>query len=177
MERQGQWRILRVCHVLRVKLRTCVREKWMKWKTRPMSLHASTLYSAEAWKSFGDRRSGNTKASLLLWAAKHPEYDYVWHIEDDVFFTGRWSQCFDAALSSPADIVAEWNEVTNPNGITKFFRPEACYFEGVPCRDRKMRKVWWPVVRLSSRLMSMLRTALSQGRAKGTPDNIRQSRS
>jgi len=39
--------------------------------------------------------SGFTKPSFLEWVTTKPEYDFVWHVEDDSFYTGKWGELFD----------------------------------------------------------------------------------
>lgn len=47
------------------------------------------------WRTFGSPLSGFSKAAFLKFVVAHPEYDFVWQVEDDVVFTGKWGQLFD----------------------------------------------------------------------------------
>ena len=56
-------------------------------------------------KSFGDLRSGQTKPAFVMWALNvSANYHYVWHIEDDVLWTGPWSSLLHS--DSEADILS-----------------------------------------------------------------------
>ena len=43
---------------------------------------------------------------LFKYYLEHPNYDYYWHIEDDVRFHGDWKYLFDSFLDCDADFVA-----------------------------------------------------------------------
>merc|ERR1719310_1463183 len=43
---------------------------------------------------FHNDSAGFTKQSFVLFANAHPEYDFFWFVEDDTFFTGKWSELF-----------------------------------------------------------------------------------
>lgn len=46
----------------------------------------------ESWKQFGSKRIGYAMAAFLRFVVKHSEYDFAWHLEDDVYYTGNWTK-------------------------------------------------------------------------------------
>lgn len=130
-----------------------------------------------SWMSFGYKRSGNSKASFILWAVKHPEYDYFWHLEDDVFFTGKWSYLFDSLSQIHADFVAksfnmtfrpkeDWNSAMVLNRLA--CRAEVSY----PCIAKDdlsagFPRVLWMAARLSRRFANAIADAFNKRQARG----------
>lgn len=77
---------------------------------------------------------------LFKYYLEHPNYDYYWHIEDDVSFQGEWEILFDSYSDCDADFIAchirthyenpEWywwtslkyqgNPVSNTNSVRSF---------------------------------------------------------
>jgi hypothetical protein len=56
---------------------------------------------------FDTAKSKAAKSSFLRWMAKHSDqYRYAWHIEEDVFYTGLWSDVFRAHENDTSDLVA-----------------------------------------------------------------------
>ncbi|CAB9504559.1 expressed unknown protein [Seminavis robusta] len=51
------------------------------------------------------KRSGSGKSSFLRFVA-YKRYQFAWHIEDDVFFTGPWHNLFDAFVTRPDDVIS-----------------------------------------------------------------------
>ncbi|MBO4846770.1 MAG: hypothetical protein J5525_10725 [Lachnospiraceae bacterium] len=49
---------------------------------------------------------GNCHYPVLAFHKEYPEYDYLWIVEDDVFFSGDWSVLFDTFTDDPADLIA-----------------------------------------------------------------------
>ena len=73
-------------------------------------------YHASPWRSFAGRRSGMSKPAFVRWLADS-KYVAAWHVEEDVFFTGRWRDLF-AAAPPGADLVARFslvNSTWNPS--------------------------------------------------------------
>jgi len=54
----------------------------------------SQQQSQRPLEGFDDLRAGASKSSFLYFMVRHPEYNYAWHIENDVFYTGRWDDLF-----------------------------------------------------------------------------------
>merc|ERR1719464_2076505 len=59
--------------------------------------------------SFDGRRSGSAKSSFLRLVVDEG-YGYAWHIEDDVFYTGNWTNVLSAVGNNP--------DYSNNNTIT-----------------------------------------------------------
>ena len=77
--------------------------------------------SGESIVTFDTRRSGRSKSAFLRWAAAS-RYDYVWHIEEDVLYTGKWYSAL--ALAEPdrdADLIAVF-ETWEKNALKKSAR-------------------------------------------------------
>lgn len=56
---------------------------------------------------FDTAQSRAAKSSFLRWMTQHSDqYQYAWHVEDDVFYTGLWSDVFRAHERDTADLVA-----------------------------------------------------------------------
>lgn len=49
---------------------------------------------------------GNCHYPVLTFHKEYPEYDYFWIVEDDVLFSGDWSELFDTFIDDTADLVA-----------------------------------------------------------------------
>lgn len=80
-----------------------------------------------AWEGFGSRASGFSKAAFLRWYVCHAEYEYAWHLEDDVFFTGRWGRLLTemAAMHPTADVLTKIeHRPGTPMGIV--YKPIVC---------------------------------------------------
>jgi len=93
--------------------------------------------------------SGGSKRYTALWMMKN-EYRYVWHLESDIFFTGNWSNLFDAYTSNHADILTRKSARASEIGIVFRRSPYAL-------KNREFaEKVAWPVIRLSSSFMKVL---------------------
>ena len=120
-----------------------------------------------AWRLFGGKLINYTKAAFLLWLlADGPQARcaHAWQIEDDVFFTGRWRELFDAhAHASPrADIVAT---VSN-SSADKWVWGSTCALNNntrCPQVEGQMANVFWPSMRISRRLAREVSRALGSG--------------
>jgi hypothetical protein len=55
---------------------------------------------------FDTMHSGRSKSAFVRWVSKE-QYDFVWHLESDVYFSGRWDNAFYLPKKDlAADIVA-----------------------------------------------------------------------
>lgn len=52
----------------------------------------ATVPEHGGWRTFGSPLSGFAKAAFIKFMVAHSEYQYVWHLEDDVVFTGNWAK-------------------------------------------------------------------------------------
>jgi len=71
-----------------------------------------TISEALLQSNFHGATSGFTKPSFLEWVTTKPEYDFVWHVEDDSFYTGKWGELFDVCGNTtqgenPAEKIAD----------------------------------------------------------------------
>jgi hypothetical protein len=75
-----------------------------------------TISEALLQSHFHGVTSGFTKPSFLEWVTTKPEYDFVWHVEDDSFYTGKWGELFDACGNTTnGEIPAE--EIADPEVV------------------------------------------------------------
>merc|ERR1712083_856564 len=81
-----------------------VHEKKKEWRNQLKNAGVSIAPQPEVplgrggWISFGGPTSKLTKPSFLVFARSHPEYDYVWFLEHDVFYTGKYGAYIDDIL-------------------------------------------------------------------------------
>lgn len=119
--------------------------------------------TSSAWRAFGGKLINYSKGAFLLWLLSEGSHcTHTWQIEDDVFFTGRWSHLFDAYAHHNTDLIALTSEIKP----TANWPWEAhCYIEpAVPCRrDGQLLSVVWPLLRLSQRLAFELSRVLERG--------------
>ena len=115
-----------------------------------------------AWRAFGGKITGYSKASFLLWllherSARH--CTRAWQVEDDVFFTGPWWRLFEAHASSRADLVAD-HQIFSPASAPRGGTTEPCFLNKTArCVDVAPTVVIWPLLRLSRSLaMEVART-------------------
>lgn len=123
--------------------------------------------------NFGDARSKLTKPAFLMWVVNHPKFQFVWYMEDDTFFTGNWASLLADARWGNADIVARRVSFPNNSGWARYFAGPRCKVHGMTCLKRTdttvdyVRQVWWPLLRLSNMLATVLFKSLNQGSASG----------
>jgi hypothetical protein len=120
---------------------------------------------SEAISHFRGFTSGTAKASFLLWVTQHPEYAYVWHLEDDVYFSGPWSVLVDSSRWADADFVGHITYVLHSPAE----RAWNCEYRSGSCLagHEHFQKVWWPVLRLSHRFAVTMADELENHGAHG----------
>jgi len=133
---------------------------------------------------FGDPSSGHTKPSFLEFAKEHPEYDYFWLMEDDVFFTGKWGEFFDMPLekgTSSTDLIGAYRVRSKPwvwwkhswTGNASQTKRAPCLIDGKECLEVNevgqsvSLQFFWPVSRISKKFLTELRATLDTGKTKG----------
>mmetsp|Transcript_70016 Transcript_70016/g.121168 ORF Transcript_70016/g.121168 Transcript_70016/m.121168 type:complete len:391 (-) Transcript_70016:73-1245(-) len=145
--------------------------------------------SGGGWSSFHNVitfRSGFTKPSFLIFASSHSEYDFFWFIEDDAFFTGRWSDLFAAPYEQ--EFEQKFLPVANPDmsfkgpsikgsaDLVGIFNQEPMSwpwskstFLGHKFGESNSTslKFLWPVARFSHTYVHALAEALSDGKVSG----------
>lgn len=112
---------------------------------------------------WGDRRAliyGNLIFPMLSFALDN-SYQYIWRIEFDVRFSGKWIDFFKVFESSEADLLG--------TTIYRFSScPAWCWWEtmekdGAPIPKDKLIKGFFPVMRLSKRACDILDQAYHNG--------------
>lgn len=104
-----------------------------------------------------DGLSGSSKSSFLQFMTDHPEYDYAWHVETDLFFTGPWNDLFQPEDdSSDKDFLTA--SVIDRNGTQWFWLPprNECNLLQHQCRDMGALQIGWMLSRVSSRFAQSL---------------------
>lgn len=139
---------------------------WSELRAAGLRTHVQpTFPNMSSWMSFGSRRSGWSKAAFLQFASEQKDYDYVWAVEDDVFFTGKWHAFFDAHVSTDADLLGKWHN-THVNASCRWSSCDlsTCRARGNACADEQSRldRMYWPLLRLSRRFVTELSSSLSQ---------------
>lgn len=117
--------------------------------------------------SYGDSRSGQSKPNFLHWFVSQGRYQWAWHVEDDVFYSGAWRTLFDRYSNSSADIVGRLETVQDNDHFGAkatccLASGSRCFAQGAkqPC---KHCKTFWPVMRLSRRLATAVGRELLAG--------------
>ena len=111
---------------------------------------------AAAWRSFGGPRSALAKPSFIRWAADAAprlNLSAVWHVEDDVFYTGKWRDFFDEDYGR-ADLVALLHRHEDYGGRWNPKAARECAVGRRLCaRGGTLLQAAWPALRLSARLI------------------------
>jgi hypothetical protein len=109
---------------------------------------------APAGRLFTFDGKGHAKSAVMRWIAEH-EYDFVWHVEDDAFYTGQWHALFDS-VDPNADVIARHI----PQGSAGWWRSKHCSIHGGPCNAIQPVQMQWMVARLSKPFATALLCAL-----------------
>lgn len=86
------------------------------------------------WRNFGSSLSGYSKAAFLKFAIHHPEYNFVWQVEDDIVFTGSWGTLFEQLQHEfPTQSLLSKIVYQNFNANKSYFKPACRTPAGGPC--------------------------------------------
>jgi hypothetical protein len=117
------------------------------------------------------RRSHAATASFLLWLNRSV-YSHAWYVESDVFYTGPWSDLFDAfPFAVGPDLVAHFN--TNVGPGWSFWKD--CALGGIPCNSIAPIQTLWFLLRMSRQLGAKMLLDFGEGLAKGHHEAITRS--
>ena len=133
-----------------------------------------------AWNTFSSKkgRSKGAKNIMIEWMSAHAHiYDFVWHIERDVLYTGtRWDDMFGQLNHSHADVVAK-TKFLPLNTSWTLARPGRCRFRKEKCTvprpgaktDLALGYVqtFWPIMRMSTRFALAVKRMLDAGEIGG----------
>ena len=135
----------------------------------------------KAWASFSQRldgsmtSSGVSKGAFLRWLLASP-YEFAWHLEDDVVYTGDWGRLLSLLSPSFKDLVNCQTEVhvsSNVGWLQKFPVRTCMTGEHMPCSlDHRLggviAKTRWPLLGISKRLAREITRSLeASGGARG----------
>ena len=140
--------------------------------------------------SFDSEKSGTSKSSFVQFVVNQTKYEWVWHLEDDVLFTGPWSDVFrkepeipwqqriarnNSSSSSKSDRDKYYDVIAtgrDSNDNWKWHQADMCQMkvasgDSVPCRNITRYYVRWSILRLSRRMAQSLLRDLQLGSVKG----------
>jgi hypothetical protein len=112
------------------------------------------------WKGKRNPFYGNLLFPILSFAAKRL-YDFIWRIEFDVRFSGRWLDFFDEFASSPADLLGTTLGTFERTPSWNLWQTAALHGEPVP--TAQLIRGFYPVLRLSRHACTVLEDAMRQG--------------
>jgi len=112
------------------------------------------------WKDKRNPFYGNLLFPILSFAG-NTSYDYIWRIEFDVRFSGRWQDFFNAFASSPADLLGTTLGTFNRSPSWNWW--QTATLNGVPVATDKLIRGFYPVLRLSRQACAVLEAAYRQG--------------
>lgn len=123
--------------------------------------------SSEPIEDFDSKVSGATKSSFLRFLISHEQYDFAWHVESDVLYTGRWNQVL-VTEERESDLIytKQWNKTSDPGWWTRVSK-SPCAVDGESCQEIMPFQTYWMVARVSRRLATALIESLEKGQASG----------
>ena len=153
-------------------------ESWVESETQTYGVvrqHNFTYfgYHTSPWRSFAGQRSGMSKPAFVRWLADS-KYVAAWHVEEDVFFTGRWRDLF-ASAPPGADLVARFSIVNgtwNPSpGLVKQRRLK-CRIGSKKCTSGLVTRTAWSVLRMTRRFARRLAESFDANAAEGYHESL-----
>jgi len=120
---------------------------------------------SDGWYSFSSRldgsitSSGLSKPAFVHWLA-NSDYEFAWHIEDDVVYTGNWTRLFAVGAASHVDLVNCYSDIKDnarlpwlekfPAKTCNTTSSTTCYADSRV--NHIITKSRWPVLGMSRRL-------------------------
>ena len=103
---------------------------------------------------------GNCHLAMLAFFRGQPEFDYYWHVEYDVVFTGAWGTLLDAWSDDTSDLVA-------PHLRTRSQEPDWHWWSSLQfphaVPEENLIRAFLPVYRISRRALESLEAAVRDG--------------
>lgn len=133
-------------------------------------------------RGFDTQKSMAAKSAFLRWMTQHSDqYRYAWHVEEDVFYTGLWSDVFRAHEHDTADLVATrlkigrgWMWTQNDTCRIKY--PSKMFqhtnFTSMQCSTVSRHAHHWAILRLSQSFATHLLEDLKSGTLYGHHEAI-----
>jgi hypothetical protein len=112
------------------------------------------------WKEKRNPLYGNLLYPVLLFALQQA-YEYVWRIEFDVRYSGRWPDFFNAFAASPADLLG--TTLCRYAAAPDWSWWSTATVNDVPIDQSLLIRGFYPVIRLSRNACTMLDRAYRQG--------------
>jgi hypothetical protein len=104
---------------------------------------------------------GSNHFSLLHYFKAHKQFSYYWYIENDVHFTGNWSNFFDAFHNLHADLVSAHIELYTDNPSWPWWNSLHHPLKNISLEQRVSS--FNPVYRLSADALERIHNALLDG--------------
>jgi hypothetical protein len=113
--------------------------------------------------NFDSKVSKATKSSFLKFLIAHKQYDFAWHVESDVFFTGKWNQVL-MTKDRQTDFLftRAWNKTNDADWWGRVSKG-GCEVDGEACKHIMPLQTYWMVARTSRPLATALIEALEKG--------------
>ncbi len=120
----------------------------------------------EPIENFDSRVSGATKSSFLKFLIEHAQYDYAWHVESDVFFTGAWRSALVSKDRESDFLCTKSFNQTGERWWTKIGNG-TCTIDGKNCSQILPKQSYWMATRVSRRLAVSLIESLASNQITG----------
>ncbi len=104
---------------------------------------------------------GSDHFPLFKFYLTHPEYDYYWHIEDDVRFCGEWKTIFEMFKDQDADFIA--SHLTKIEDDPDWYWWKSLTKKGKAVSLKKALRSFNAMHRISNKALKFLHAELSDG--------------
>ncbi len=104
---------------------------------------------------------GSNHFPLLKFYLSHPDYEYYWVVEDDVYFNGNWEILFNSYLNAPADLLSTHIKKYAENPTWHWWDSFQTDTENLSREN--FRSSFNPIYRLTNRALSCIDQALKNG--------------
>lgn len=133
----------------------------------PEALHGETHFFDFQELASASRRiigskivPGNCHLAMLAFFRMWPNFDYYWHIEYDVAFTGTWRTLVEAWSDDNSELVA-------PHLRTQSQEPDWVWWRSLrippSAAEKGLMRAFLPVYRISRRALECLEAAVGEG--------------
>jgi len=98
---------------------------------------------------------------LFKYYLEHPNYDYYWHIEDDVRFQGDWKYLFDSFIDCDDDFLACHIQTYHEN--PEWYWWNSLKFNGKQVQNERSIRSFNAVRRISNNALAFLHRSMQDG--------------
>lgn len=100
---------------------------------------------------------------ILDFWQKHPNFDYYWLIEYDVFWAGRWEEFFVRFLNNDCDFVTTALKTRSDIFGARYVQPQWVWWQHINYQPQFLVGCFFPVNRFSQKALKTLTEAYSKG--------------